>query len=212
MLPIERKTPMPKKSEKKPNRRKNTKYPALVRNMNLKSRQYYIEAEYLNGVGDIRPLTDKEKEFLNKFYSEYIITSFKKDGTDLHKSDEERRALYKENNKRNIDLYNLKLRTGQLESFNSDNYDKIVYDNLNHIDFEEALTNQLEIKEIAEIIVDAVEKLHVKYPALEELVKKRFPEYFHRNFSEKELKEMKKNKNEVGETLYFEAKIILENE
>lgn len=223
---------MSKEKGKKPcSRRSRTKYPALTRKMNLKSRQYYIEAEYINGVrgvvpdSSIRPLTEKEKEFLNKFYEEYIITSFKKDATDLHQTitiqaengedlvlnqEEARRYLYKQNNHRNFDLYNLKLKTGQLDSFNSDTYDKIVYDNLNHIDFEEALTNQIEIKETAQIIVDSVDQLGMRFGEIETMVRKRFPEYFNMNFTEKELKEMKKNKNMVGETLYTEAKIILE--
>lgn len=182
-----------------------------MRKLNLKSRQYYIEADYINGIGDIRALSEEEKAFLNKFYEEYIITSFKKDERDLHQTDEEKRALYRENNRRNSDLYNVKLRTGQLDSFNSDSYDKIVYDNINHIDFEDALTNQLEVKDIAHSIVDFVDKFGMKFPDVEIMVRKRFPEYFAMNFSEKELKEMRKNKNEIGETLYIEAKIVLEN-
>lgn len=50
--------------------------------MNLTSRKDYIEADYVKGVFDsqgkqvIRELTSKEKDFLNKFYEETIVTNF----------------------------------------------------------------------------------------------------------------------------------------
>jgi hypothetical protein len=50
--------------------------------MNLSSRKDYIETDYVNGVYDktgnpvIRKLTFKEKEFLNKFYEETVVTNF----------------------------------------------------------------------------------------------------------------------------------------
>jgi hypothetical protein len=58
--------------------------------LNLKSRKDYIEPDYVDGVYDetgamvIRPLTDDEKAWLNKYYQETIITSFKKDGSDFY--------------------------------------------------------------------------------------------------------------------------------
>lgn len=67
-------------TEKK--KRSRAKYPALKRELNLKSREDYIEPEYINGVRDsegklvIRPLTESEKKFLNDFYSETIVTDF----------------------------------------------------------------------------------------------------------------------------------------
>lgn len=63
-------------------RRNRTKYSALDRSKNLPSRKDYIEVEYINGVVDedgntvIRPLNKEEKEFLNKFYEETIVTNF----------------------------------------------------------------------------------------------------------------------------------------
>ncbi len=50
--------------------------------MNLSSRKDYIEPEYINGVYDkngkevIRALTDQEKEWLNKYYEETVVTNF----------------------------------------------------------------------------------------------------------------------------------------
>jgi len=69
-----------KKQEGK--KRSDTKYPGIVKKKNLPSRQDYIEPYYINGVLDqddnivIRPLTEKELEFLNKFYEETISTNF----------------------------------------------------------------------------------------------------------------------------------------
>jgi len=102
-------------------RRSRVKYPALRRDMNVKSRRYCIETEYINGVRNehgrmvMRPLTDSEKAFLNKFYEETVVTTFKKDGTDLYPESEDRKMFYHENYIRNVDLYNLKQRTGMLK-------------------------------------------------------------------------------------------------
>ncbi|NJN50296.1 MAG: hypothetical protein HC798_03970 [Polaribacter sp.] len=71
-----------KKALKKRNKRDNIKYPALDKGVNLVSRKDYIESDYINGVFDsdgkevIRPMTDSEKQWLNKFYEETIITNF----------------------------------------------------------------------------------------------------------------------------------------
>ena len=70
------------KSGKKENRRSRSKYPALDKGLNLKSRKDYIEPEYIDGVKNnhgetvIRPLTEDEKAWLNQFYEETVITNF----------------------------------------------------------------------------------------------------------------------------------------
>ena len=67
---------------KKTTERDKVKYPALDKTKNLLSRSEYIEADYVGGVRDengnvvIRPLTDSEKEFLNKFYEETVVSNF----------------------------------------------------------------------------------------------------------------------------------------
>ena len=64
------------------NKRGNSRYPALSKGLNLKSRKDYIEPDYINGVRDkngdltIRPLNEREKKFLNDYYAESIITDF----------------------------------------------------------------------------------------------------------------------------------------
>ena len=73
------------KKEKKINRRSKAKYPALQKKFNLKMRQDYIEACYVNGTFDkdgamvIRPLNHEEKTFLNSFYEEVVGANFNHD-------------------------------------------------------------------------------------------------------------------------------------
>ncbi len=70
------------KNIKKENKRSRTKYPALDKGVNLSSRKDYIEPDYINGVYDkdgnqvIRPMTEKEKAWLNQYYEETIVTNF----------------------------------------------------------------------------------------------------------------------------------------
>lgn len=206
---LQRKIPM-SKNQKRKSKRARAKYPALIRELNLKGRRYYIETDYINGVGRIRALTEREKAFLNRFYEEYINAKFDKEHPrkNLHTTKKKRRELYRENNDRNFCLYNLKQKTGQLDSFNANYYDKFSSETYGHLDFEESMTNELEAKEIAVVIIELIEKLNKTPFELSEIIKSRFPEYFYRNFSEKELKKMKKS--EPGETLYIEAKMLLE--
>ena len=64
------------------NRRAKSKYPALNKGLNLSSRKDYIEADYIDGVRDkdgnvvIPPMNEEEKQWLNDFYEETIITNF----------------------------------------------------------------------------------------------------------------------------------------
>lgn len=135
---------------KKVNKRSRAKYPALDKALNTKARRDYIEPEYINGVFDgegrqvIRPLTADEKEWLNKFYEETIVTSFNKDGTDLMDEIEDRRLAYRENNHRNVCLMNMKNSVGLLESYDERVFDKISYDRFSHLDHELVLIKQIE--------------------------------------------------------------------
>jgi uncharacterized protein YdaT len=141
-----------KKSGKKRLSRSQEKYPALQRSLNLKTRRYYIEPDYINGVTGvegkqaIRALTDEEKSWLNRFYKEYIIASFENNDNDLHNTTDKRREIYRENNHRNKCLYNVAQRTGNLSSFNSEQYDAFYYEHVGHLDHEIALINSIEKK------------------------------------------------------------------
>lgn len=82
-------------------KRSKQKYPALVKKYNSRVRGEYTDFDYLD------QLNEEELAFLNKFVEEEINASFKKDGTDFNKTDEERRAIYNKNNARNRCFYGL---------------------------------------------------------------------------------------------------------
>jgi hypothetical protein len=79
-------------------KRQKVKYPALNKGMNLNSRKDYIEPEYINGVfGEdgkqvIRALTPEEKEWLNKYYEETVVTNFYHD-PDLKKLNRHKKSI-----------------------------------------------------------------------------------------------------------------------
>lgn len=63
-------------------KRKKTKFPALNKGVNTLARKDFIEVDYINGVRDakgnivIRAMTEAEKQWLNDFYEETVITNF----------------------------------------------------------------------------------------------------------------------------------------
>lgn len=77
--------------------------------------------EIIGDIDYIDQLSEKEKEWLNSFLSETIITNFKHRGKKLIKAVEKKRELYRENNKRNADLYNVVKNTGMLIFTGSNN-------------------------------------------------------------------------------------------
>ena len=139
---------MTKNTKKNKSRRSRLQYPALNPNYNTKIRKLYIEPDYVNGVQDkdgnmvIRPLNDEEKAWLNKFYEEFIITSFKKDGSDFHENKEKQRELYRNNNKRNSCIYNQKTAQRMLYSIDDVGYDTFIGNS--DIDWELALIESIE--------------------------------------------------------------------
>jgi hypothetical protein len=157
---------MPTNNKKPNNRREKEKYPALKKRFNTKIRQDFIESEeYINGVKDakgelvIRPLNDKEKEFLNRFNAETVVTSFKKDGKDFYFEDDEmRKELYRENNRRNRDLFSAMKVEGRLVHFNSDQFDMITAQKLDHIDPEALILHSLDELEEEDKLNEKTEK------------------------------------------------------
>ena len=83
------------------------KYPRLEKNKNLKIRQELIDYDYIS------KLTDKEKEWLNRFTTEYTCGTFEKDSSgkyskkNLHKTSEQRKECYTRNNRRNDDIHGI---------------------------------------------------------------------------------------------------------
>lgn len=85
-------------SGKKESKREKSKYPALNKGVNLNSRKDYIEPDYVDGVFDedgnqiIRPLNESEKEWLNQFYEETVVTNFYHD-PELRKLNRYKKAI-----------------------------------------------------------------------------------------------------------------------
>lgn len=80
---------MPRKKLK--NKRQLSKYPALDKTYNLKTRTELNDFDYIDGFHDeetgmsIRPLNDKEKEWLNNFQAEYVNAEFQPKKKRVHK-------------------------------------------------------------------------------------------------------------------------------
>lgn len=150
----------------KKSKRTNAKYPALNKSLNTKFRRHYIEPDYINGVYDengaqvIRPLNEEEIEWLNKFYSEVIVTSFNNDDDDFYSESCDKRVLYNDNNRRRRDVFNIMQATGKLKYLNGTEYDKHYSDQVSNIDFDLLNVINLEKK--------------IKYCNNERMKKKRF--------------------------------------
>jgi hypothetical protein len=65
----------------------------------------------------IDKLSDKEKKWLNAFLSETVVTNFDHTGKKLYKTKKMKRKLYKENNDRNVDTYNVARSSGKLYNY-----------------------------------------------------------------------------------------------
>lgn len=81
--------------KKKKNRRSNTKYPALNPGLNLKTRKDLIDYDYLD------KLSEKEKDWLNRFTEEYTNARFDHKGKKIQKQTKD---SYDRNNSRNRDI------------------------------------------------------------------------------------------------------------
>jgi len=91
-------------------KKKRKRWDNLKRNRNLKHRRDYIETHYIDGMGSItgkgegiRPLTAEEKDWLDKFYGEYVNASVSHDEYDdqLHNNRDMVKDCYDRNNSRN---------------------------------------------------------------------------------------------------------------
>lgn len=92
--------------------RSQSKYPGLQIRFTLPHRREFVETEYVNGVysesGEmlIRPLTDEEKDFLNRFYEETVHANFKHPGELLIADDNERKFYNNQNYARRMCCFN----------------------------------------------------------------------------------------------------------
>ena len=74
------------------------KYPALQQELNLKTRQDLLENDYLD------KLSEKEKDWLNRFNEEYVNTNFSHEGKRVHPKKIRIKTL-KSGEKKKIDVY-----------------------------------------------------------------------------------------------------------
>lgn len=152
----------------KKKRRSAKKLAALDPRYNTMTRQEYMDAhKYMNGIKDdegnqiIRALTEDEKEWLNKFYSEYYGANLKRDGSDLHNSEDEavRKEIYHHNNARNRDLHGQAKKTRKLDNFDIDEYDRFVSERIKGLDTEHLMLHDYDggeefLSEVREIKID----------------------------------------------------------
>lgn len=143
-----------KKSELK---KENKKYRYLQRDKNLKSRRYFIETDYIDGVyGEdgkqlLRPLNEEEKAWLNQYYKEDVCATRKDAVLNDKEDDMAWKSIYRANNDRNIDLYNIKQRTGKLLTVSTEKFD--FFSN------EDVETNAIRFSYLDERPEDILEKL-----------------------------------------------------
>lgn len=83
---------------KKQNRRAKEKYPALKQNLNLKTRYELVDYDYID------QLSDKEKDWLNRFTEEYTHAKFDHDGSRIQRKKKHEIESYNRNNSRNRDI------------------------------------------------------------------------------------------------------------
>lgn len=131
--------------KRKKSRRSSTKYPALEKKFTLKSRQEFLDTEYVNGVFNdkgvqvIRGLNEEEKEWLNKFYQETLNASFNHDEP-LIDTKEGRKECYDANNQRNRDIYNKKKSMNMLSEIDDETF---VKSHTNLINFKNELEDEI---------------------------------------------------------------------
>lgn len=131
--------------KKKRNKRSITKYPALDPTLNLRTRTELIDFDYID------KLSDKEKQWLNKFTEEYVVASFKKERhKNLHKNKKLKKSIYDANNARNRCIYTKNKAQGKLEYIEDlklageEQAIEIETELINKIDNEELLTKELD--------------------------------------------------------------------
>lgn len=95
--------------KKAKNRRAAEKYPALRRELNLKTRYDLIDYDYLD------KLSPEELDWLNRFTSEWANADFRHKKK-LHRSKKKQREMYNANNARNRCIMTRAKASGMLSS------------------------------------------------------------------------------------------------
>ena len=137
--------------------------------MNLSSRKDYIEPEYINGVYNakgeqvIRPLSEDEKAWLNKYYEETVVTNFYHE-PELKKLNRVKKAIIEDDT-----VQDLKSEIKKLSSNKKTNGKRIK--ELKEIIKLTKKQNEETYSEKLELIEDALEdarKKHLLYPDKED--------------------------------------------
>ncbi len=100
---------MSNKPKKKKSNYNKQKYPSF----NVKY-QVGVRKELLSDIDYIDKLSEEEKEWLNKFLQETVVANFNHGGDPIIKDQKTRREIYRENNRRNKDVYSLGKSKGSL--------------------------------------------------------------------------------------------------
>jgi len=82
-------------------KRSKAKYPALKPQYNSRTRQEYIDYDYVN------TLSDKDKQYLNDFTEEWLGGNFNHETSNLQKTKKQRKDCYDRNNARNRCIYTI---------------------------------------------------------------------------------------------------------
>lgn len=101
---------MPKKPKKTKIPRNSEKYPTFNLKRQVSNRREILEVDYLN------QLSEKDKDWLNRFNEEFALANFNHKGKLLDGSKEARKKSYDANNARNRCLYTKAKVTGLLNN------------------------------------------------------------------------------------------------
>lgn len=102
----------------------------------------------LEGIEEyVHLLSDKEKEFLNTFLEETVITNFQHKGKHLYKSKKKRREFYGDNNARNRCIYTkAKAMQGLISFDNPDTLTAVIDRNQSDMNIEDQMIALIGIK------------------------------------------------------------------
>lgn len=89
-------------------KRSEEKYPALKPELNLKTRYDLIDYDYID------QLSEKEKDWLNRFTEEYTNAKYDHEGPRIQKRKKDRLESYGRNNSRNRDILTKSKASGKL--------------------------------------------------------------------------------------------------
>jgi hypothetical protein len=150
--------------------RHKERWPALNFNRQVKLRKDYFEGieEY------VQQLNDKQKDFLNKFLEETVITNFKHKGSLLYKGKKKRREFYNSNNARNRCMHTMAKAMNILDSTETMPNLDVLYntevsnDGFNNV--EDAMLTAIELKRIG-AVEDAMKEADENLLAMAKLIK-----------------------------------------